>query len=164
MTRSFWKSLLTSLGLGATTPEEDDASTDAAVGPDVPAEPPIDVSIDDRLPQSSRDRVYAIRALAADLELQCRQGSMIAEMIELQRLRTAHLPVLLRSYVAIPAAHRAEVFRETGRSASFILNERLDKILGRLHEMSRQLARGNLNEFTQTIRFVDMNYGSGPFD
>jgi hypothetical protein len=57
------------------------------------------------------------------------------------------------------------VFRETGRSASFLLNERLDKILARLREMSRQLARGNVDDFTQNIRFVDMNYGqTSPFD
>ena len=164
MTRSLWKSLLAALGVGATAAEEGAASTDAASGRDVPAEPPIDVSVDDRLPQSSLDRVYAIRAMAAELERQCRDGGLIGEMIELQRLRTAHLPVLLSSYVAIPPGHRSEVFRETGRSASFILNERLDKILARLHEMSRQLARGNLDAFTQNIRFVDMNYGSGPFD
>jgi len=164
MTGNFLKNLLAAFGVGPTAAEEGAASTNAAGGRDVPAEEPIDVSIDRRLPESSRDRVYAIRAMAAELELQCRNGGMIGEMIELQRLRTSHLPILLRSYVAIPAAHRAEVFRETGRSASFILNERLDKILARLHEMSRQLARGNLDEFTQSIRFVDMNYGSGPFD
>lgn len=164
MTRSFWKSLLAAFGVGPTSAEEGAAPTNAAAGADVSAEAPIDVSVDDRLPPSSLDRVYAIRAMASDLELQCQQGGMVVEMVELERLRTSHLPVLLRSYVAIPPGHRAEVFRETGRSASFILNERLDKILARLHEMSRQLARGNLDEFTQNIRFVDMNYGTGPFD
>ncbi|HYW14670.1 MAG TPA: hypothetical protein VE891_00760, partial [Allosphingosinicella sp.] len=141
------------------------ASTGPAASREAPEPPPDDVFVDERLPQSSLDRVLAIRSLSADLEQGCRNGGLMGEMIELQRLRTSHLPLLLRSYVSIPPDHRAEVFRETGRSASYLLNERLDKILGRLHEMSRQLARGNLDQFTQNIRFVDMNYGSnGPFD
>ncbi|HEU0135433.1 MAG TPA: hypothetical protein VFR28_11470 [Allosphingosinicella sp.] len=154
------------LGFGrASAPQSGGASGDSSENRDAPDPPPDEVFEDERLPQSSLDRVLAIRALSADLEQHCRSGGLLGEMIELQRLRTSHLPLLLRSYVSIPPAHRAEVFRETGRSASYLLNERLDKILGRLHEMSRQLARGNLDQFTQNIRFVDMNYGSGgPFD
>ena len=71
---------------------------------------------------------------------------------------------MLRSYADIPPEHRAEIFRETGRSASFLLNERLDKIVDRLEEMSRQLARGNLDAFSENIRFVDTKYGLVPFD
>jgi len=121
---------------------------------------------DERLPDSSLERVLAIRSLIAELDRRAHECGLFDEMHELQRLKTGHLPSLLLSYVEIPPEHRAEVFRETGRSASFLLNERLDKILARLHEMSRQLARGNLNDFAQNIRFVDMQYGSSnnPFD
>ena len=120
--------------------------------------------LDGRLPPSSLDRILAIRAMSTDLEQRARDVGLIEEMIELQRLKSSHLPLLVQSYVAIPPEHRAEVFRETGRSASFLLNERLDKVLARLHEMSRQLARGNIDAFTQNIRFVDTRYGSNPFD
>lgn len=165
MSGGFWKRILAALGLEPTRSPQDIASRDAPETRDVAEPAPDEVFEDERLPQSSLDRVLAIRALSADLEVHCREGGLIGEKIELQRLRTSHLPLLLRSYVSIPPDHRAEVFRETGRSASYLLNERLDKILGRLHEMSRQLAQGNLDQFTQNIRFVDKNYGSsGPFD
>jgi hypothetical protein len=164
MSGGLWTKILAAFGLGGSASPEG-AASDSAVDRASPAPPMDDPSVDERLPQSSLDRVVEIRALSADLEAHCRDGGLIGEMIELQRLRTSHLPQLLRSYVSIPPAHRAEVFRETGRSASYLLNERLDKILGRLHEMSKQLARGNLDQFTQNIRFVDKNYGSsGPFD
>lgn len=165
MSGGLWKRLLAALGLQPMRSPEAVAPRDAPENRDAPEPPADEVFEDERLPQSSLDRVLAIRALSADLELHCREGGLIGEKIELQRLRTSHLPLLLRSYVSIPPDHRAEVFRETGRSASYLLNERLDKILGRLHEMSRQLAQGNLDQFTQNIRFVDKNYGSsGPFD
>lgn len=130
-----------------------------------PTEDAVDnLEFDGRLPPSSLDRVLAIRGMSADLESRARSVGLIQEMIELQRLRSSHLPLLLQSYVEIPAEHRAEVFRETGRSASFLLNERLDRILARLHEMSRQLARGNIDAFTENIRFVDTRYGPNPFE
>ena len=162
MTGGFWDRLRTALGFGAAP-----LPAPAPAAPAAPAAEPgaVDPEVDERLPDSSLERVHEIRRMAAELEHLCRSGGLIEEMIEIERLRTSHLPVLLRSYVAIPPGHRAEVFRETGRSASFLLNERLDKILARLREMSRQLARGNVDDFTQNIRFVDMNYGqTSPFD
>jgi hypothetical protein len=165
MSGGLWKRILASLGLEPLRAQTDAPSAAAPDRREAPDPPLDDVFEDERLPQSSLDRVLAIRALSADLELQCREGGLIGERIELQRLRTSHLPLLLRSYVSIPPDHRAEVFRETGRSASYLLNERLDKILGRLHEMSRPRAQGHQDQFTQNIRFVDKNYGTGgPFD
>lgn len=124
-----------------------------------------DTSCDDRLPDSSLTKVQEIRKMLAELDQRARERSLFDEKLELERLRSKHLPALLRSYADIPPEHRAEIFRETGRSASFLLNERLDKIVGRLEEMSRQLARGNLDAFSENIRFVDTKYGaSSPFD
>lgn len=148
-------------GLGPRAP----APSPAAAPP--PKRDPLEETIhDERLPDSSLERVLAIRSLIAELDRRAHDCGLFEEMLELQRLKTSHLPSLLHSYVDIPPEHRAEVFRETGRSASFLLNERLDKILARLHEMSRQLARGNLDDFAQNIRFVDTQYGSSnnPFD
>lgn len=136
-----------------------------------PSPPPFpspspDQSYGGRLPESSQRMVQEINALLSELERRAQGQSLFEETIELQRLKSTHLPSLLQSYVSIPPEHRGEVFRETGRSASYLLNERLGKILERLKEMSRQLARGNLNAFTENIRFIDMRYDamSSPFD
>jgi hypothetical protein len=138
----------------------------AALPPAAPAAPAADdISCDDRLPDSSLARVQEIRKMLGELDQRARERSLFDEKLELERLRSKHLPGLLRSYADIPPEHRAEIFRETGRSASFLLNERLDKISDRLEEMSRQLARGNLDAFSENIRFVDTKYGeSSPFD
>jgi hypothetical protein len=58
------------------------------------------------------------------------------------------------------------VFRETGKSASFLLNESLDKMLARLRDISSQLAKGNITTFAENVRFVDLYYEQtkGPFD
>ena len=142
------------------------APAEQATLPPPPSAPAADdTSCDDRLPDSSLARVQEIRKMLGELDQRARERSLFDEKLELERLRSKHLPALLRSYADIPPEHRAEIFRETGRSASFLLNERLDKISGRLEEMSRQLARGNLDAFSENIRFVDTKYGaSSPFD
>jgi hypothetical protein len=141
-------------------------SEQAALPPTAsPAPAADDTSCDDRLPDSSLAKVQEIRKMLGELDQRARERSLFDEKLELERLRTKHLPALLRSYADIPPEYRAEIFRETGRSASFLLNERLDKIHGRLDEMSLQLARGNLDAFSENIRFVDTKYGaSSPFD
>lgn len=155
---SFWERLKAFFFRQA--PEEQ-----AALPPAAPAAAADDTSCDDRLPDSSLAKVQEIRRMLSELDQRARERSLFDEKLELERLRSKHLPALLRSYADIPPEHRAEIFRETGRSASFLLNERLDKITGRLEEMSRQLARGNLDAFSENIRFVDTKYGaSSPFD
>jgi hypothetical protein len=121
---------------------------------------------DERIPESSRDRVALIMSLVADLEERAAQRGLGNERIELERIGTVHLPRLLQSYVDIPPEHRAEVFRETGRSASFLLNERLDKMTSRLREISKMLARDNLDAFSTNMQFIDRHYGDAesPFD
>jgi hypothetical protein len=159
--RSFMTWLRTLFGPRSPAPHEATPANPAAALPS----PPLIDNYDDRLPPSSQQTVREIRDMLGELEKRASERSLIDETLELQRLKTRHLPSLLRSYVEIPPEHRAEVFRETGQSASVLLNERLEKILDRLHEMSRQLARGNLNAFSENIRFVDMQYGSSsPFD
>ena len=121
-------------------------------------------TFDERIPKAARERVVLIRSLVTGLEARAAERNLLAELTELERLRTTHLPRLLRSYVDIPPEHRAEVFRETGRSASFLLNERLDKMIIRLREISTMLARGQINSFRENMQFIDLRYGSSPFD
>jgi len=148
---------------------ERDGPTPPVLPPPSPAitapSAPAPSTLDDRLPPSALQRVTEIRAMLGKLEQQTADRALFEEKLEIERLKANHLPRLLRSYVDIPPEHRGEIFRETGHSASYLLNERLDKILKRLREMSAQLARGNLNAFSENIRFVDTQYGaSSPFD
>lgn len=119
-----------------------------------------------RIPQSSLQRVRAIRDLVRDLEKETSARGMQTEHDELGRIKDTHLPRLIQSYIEIPAQHRADVFRETGKSASFLLNESLDKMLARLRDISAQLARGNITTFAENVRFVDLYYeqNKGPFE
>lgn len=164
--RSFLDRLLAFFGFGDREP----AAAEEPGAPPLPAPsaaPVADDTVnDDRLPPSALARVKKIRTLLAALEEQAETRCLFEETSEIRRLKSNHLPRLLQSYVDIPPEHRPEIFRETGRSASYLLNERLDKILERLQEMSRQLARGNLNAFAENIRFVDVQYGvsGSPFD
>lgn len=120
----------------------------------------------ERIPESSLGRVLVIRDLVRDLEKETATRGMQTELDELGRIKGTHLPKLLQSYIEIPAQHRADVFRETGKSASFLLNESLDKMLARLRDISGDLARGNITTFAENVRFVDLYYEEtkGPFD
>lgn len=82
-----------------------------------------------------------------------------AAAIELAQMRDDHLPKLIRSYIEIPAEFRKEIFRKTGKSASFVLEESLATMLGRLEDMARDLARGDLEAFTENTRFIAGRYG-----
>ena len=131
-----------------------------------PGADPLNANWKDRIPQSSLKRVLAVRDLVRELEKETATRGMQTELDELGRIKATHLPRLLQSYIEIPAQHRADVFRETGKSASFLLNESLDKMLARLRDISSQLARGNITTFAENVRFVDLYYeqSKGPFD
>ena len=120
----------------------------------------------EKLPTSSWERVVLIRDQIGELERAAAARKMQVELDELGRIKATHLPTLLKSYIEIPPDHRAEVFRETGKSASFLLNESLDKMLARLRDISAQLAKGNITTFAENVRFVDLYYeqSKGPFD
>jgi hypothetical protein len=159
--RGILQQLLETLGFGRKAPPA--AAPQPATTP--PAVSRLDLN-DDRIPESSRERAERIVSLVADLKERAERCGLHSELHELERISSIHLPRLLESYIEIPPEHRAEVFRETGRSASFLLNERLDKMTSRLREISKMLARDNLNAFSTNLHFVDDRYGSSesPFD
>lgn len=159
----FLQRLLAALGFRSEPPPPPPAPPTPS--PRGPAAPTIDLQ-DERIPESSRDRVALIMSLVADLEERTARRGLATERKELERIGSVHLPRLLQSYVDIPPEHRAEVFRETGRSASFLLNERLDKMTSRLREISKMLARDNLDAFSTNMQFIDRHYDSSesPFD
>jgi hypothetical protein len=159
--KGFLERLIEFLGFGGPPPP-------APAPPEPPAQPAVPrLNLDDdRIPDSSRKRAEQIVSLVADLHERAVQRGLTDELHELERISRIHLPRLIESYIDIPPEHRSEVFRQTGRSASFLLNERLDKMTARLREISKMLARDNLDAFSTNLHFVDGHYGSSesPFD
>lgn len=142
------------------------AATNAGVPKAGPSADPLDSNWKQLIAKSSLERVLSIRDLVRDLEKETTTRGMQTELDELGRIKGTHLPRLIQSYIEIPEQHRADVFRETGKSASFLLNESLDKMLARLRDISSQLAKGNITTFAENVRFVDLYYeqSKGPFD
>jgi hypothetical protein len=159
----FFQRLLRALGFGG----KPAAPAPPAEPRPAPGPPRLNFDLnDERIPESTRDLAMLIVNQVADLEERAAGRGLANELKELDRIRAVHLPRLLQSYVDIPPEHRADVFRETGRSASFLLNERLEKMAARLREISKMLARDNVNAFSTNIGFIDRQYGSleSPFD
>lgn len=152
---SFLDRLLT-LFRGSPPPREPEAAS---------AAPPAKVAFDfdqPGIPDTARPRIETVRKLIADIHKRAAADTMWSSVLfELHQMGEVHLPTLLQSYIEIPPDHRADIFRKTGRSASFILNDGLDKMAARLREMSASLAQGNLDAFTANMRFIDGRYGEG---
>lgn len=127
-----------------------------------PAAPPIPaVAADDpRLPESSRPLVARLLALIADIEARTHEDTlMVSALTEVRQMRDDHLPRLIESYAEIPASHRAEIFRATGRSASYNLNQGFERMIARLETLSRSLAQEDLDSFADNLRFIENRYG-----
>ncbi len=115
---------------------------------------------DDAIPPASRERLALCRALIEDIGPRAAtEPAWSPVLAELTQMTDQHLPKLIRSYLEIPPQHRAEIFRKTGRSASYVLNDGLDKIIARLREISLHLAQDTLNSFTANTDFIDRRYG-----
>ncbi len=115
---------------------------------------------DPRLPDASRPRVARMISLIADMEARTLDDTMfVSALAEARQMRDVHLPQLIASYAEIPAAHRAEIFRETGRSASYKLTEALDRMVARLEALSRSMAQGDIDSFADNLRFIEQRYG-----
>jgi hypothetical protein len=116
---------------------------------------------DKRLPDASRPRVAKLLALIADIQARGERDPLLASSLtEVRQMRDLHLPQLIASYADIPPAHRAEIFRATGRSASYNLNEGLDRMISRAEALSRSLAQEDINSFADNLRFIERRYGN----
>jgi hypothetical protein len=115
---------------------------------------------DPRIPDNSRALVKSIRELMTDIEKRAaQQEEFCTNSSEIRMMRDVHLPKMLISYIEIPEQHRAEIFRKTGRSASYMLHEGLRKMSDRLTAMSTSMAQGNIDTFTSNLRFIESRYG-----
>jgi len=129
-----------------------------AAAPLPPPAAPFDFT-DPRIPATSRERLAVIAGLLDDLVAAANGTGVSETQSEVAKIRATYLPDLMASYFAIPAEHRAEIFRATGRSASFQLNERLDRLIDRLREMSRAAAQSPLDDFSARLGFIDSRFG-----
>lgn len=140
-------------------------NTGPAPGPTAtPAAPTLpELSADDpRLPDTARPRVARLLALAAEIEARNVEDPLLASAItEVRQMRDHHLPQLVRSYAEIPPAHRAEIFRATGHSASYNLGQALDRMIARVEVLARELAQEDINSFADNLRFINQRYGPG---
>ena len=78
---------------------------------------------------------------------------------EMTDLRDVHLPALISSYVGIPADHRARIFEEKKKSASYVLKDSLDVISADLDETIARLAQREISSFDDANRFIADRYG-----
>ena len=116
--------------------------------------PPIDLD-DERLPQTARDLARSIVARINSLHSGPADSALeLAMLNELKMMRDEHLPKLLRSYIGIPAEHRKEIFRKSGRSASFLLMESLQKMQDRIESISLDLAQDDIDAFANNADFI----------
>ncbi|WP_240502115.1 hypothetical protein [Sphingomonas panacis] len=129
--------------------------------PAAPSAPAISAD-DPRLPEASRPLVARLLALIAEIDARTRDDTlMISAATEVRQMRDDHLPRLIESYAEIPASHRAEIFRQTGRSASYNLNQGFERMIARLEALSRSLAQEDLDSFADNLRFIENRYGKG---
>lgn len=121
--------------------------------------PPSISSDDPRLPDNLRQRATAIDTASTAIDAAIARLQIEAfDRPDYRRIRDAHAQDILRAYLDLPEAHRAEVFRRTGKSASFIAAERLDALALRLHEIEKALAERDIDAFNVTMRFIDLAY------
>lgn len=120
---------------------------------------------DERIPAGARQKIAGILASLIEVEaMMDREQVQAVSRTEIELMQGEHLPKLVRSYIDIPAAHRAEIFRKTGKSASFILEESLDAMQGRIDEIARNLAQHDLDAFASNAAFISRRYSdSDPF-
>ena len=127
--------------------------------PTPPAPPPAIDYEDERIPESARDRIRRILACIAEVDkAMLREQVPGFSRIDMEQMRDVHMPKLVKSYIDIPADHRSEIFRKTGKSASFILNESLDKMQARIDEILKNLAQHDIDAFSNNTQFIGERY------
>jgi hypothetical protein len=137
----------------------------APLAPPAPALPHgVDYN-DERVPAPARKKIDVILAALVEVgTMMDREQVQAVSRTEIELMRDEHLPKLVKSYIDIPPAHRTEIFRKTGKSASFILEESLDTMKARIDEIARNLAQHDLDAFSSNAAFISRRYSDGdPF-
>ena len=135
--------------------------------PAAPAVPAVEIDYEsEHIPSGARDRIRRILACLTEVEAAMARETLPGfSGVDIVQLREQHLPKLVKSYIDIPEAHRAEIFRKTGKSASYVLNDSLDQMQQRIDDILRNLAQKDIDAFTNNTKFVGERYAnSNPFD
>lgn len=158
--------------LGRMLGGEGDGRTTTATGPAAASPAPeakpagFDYS-DERIPANAKASIERILAsiVAVDKAMD-REAIPSFSRVDTQQMRDVHLPKLVQSYIDIPADHRGEIFRKTGKSASFLLNQSLATMQARVDEILRNLAQNDIDAFTNNTQFIGQRYSDddNPFN
>ena len=136
------------------------ASAPSETPPALAPPPPAFDFEDDRLPDGARVKIRRILACLDEAA-----GAIQREQVpgftrvDMEQMRDIHLPKLARSYIEIPAGYRGDIFRRTGRSASFILMESLDQMQTKMDDILKNLAQSDIDAFTENAQFIGQRYG-----
>ena len=122
--------------------------------------PRVEMNYEDKaVPVGARERIRRILACLHEIEsVMAREQIPGFSRIDVEQMRDQHLPALVKSYINIPPAHRSEIFRKTGKSASYILDESLDQMQAKIDEILRNLAQSDIDAFTNNTRFIGQRY------
>jgi hypothetical protein len=149
-------------GSGATP-----AAVPGAAAPATEAKPSGFNYSDERIPASAKASIDRILAsiVAVDKAMD-REAIPSFSRVDTQQMRDVHLPKLVQSYIDIPADHRSEIFRKTGKSASFLLGQSLATMQARVDEILRNLAQNDIDAFTNNTQFIGQRYADddNPFN
>jgi hypothetical protein len=116
---------------------------------------------DERIPGSARQKALKIlQSIEAVEKAMVREDVPSFSRVDTAQMRNVHLPQLIQSYIDVPTAHRDEIFKRTGKSASFHLSASLDKLQKRVDTMLRDLAEHDIAAFTNNTRFIDERYSN----
>lgn len=120
---------------------------------------------DERIPGSVRPKVADLVGLINSVESRARADSIPSPaVIDIRRIRDTHLPTLLQSYFIIPPEHRNEIYRKTGKSASYGLGVAIDALRQKVEKISLNMAQGQIDQFEDNLRFIQETYGTETAD
>jgi hypothetical protein len=143
-------------------------ASDPVASPSVtPLTSPVEMDYEDsRIPAGAKEKVRRILACLAEVEeLMAREQIAGFTRVDIEQMRQQHLPKLIKSYIDIPPAHRSEIFRRTGKSASYVLEDSLGQMQAKVDDIMRNLAQHDLDAFADNTRFIKERYtSSNPFD
>ncbi|WP_380784826.1 hypothetical protein [Sphingomonas sp. R86521] len=115
---------------------------------------------DDRIPEAARVQIRRILACMDDIEKAMNREQVPGfSRLEMDQMRDVHLPKLAKSYIDIPPGYRSEIFRKTGKSASFVLLDSLEQMQARMDDIMKNLAQSDLDAFTENVQFIGQRYG-----
>lgn len=116
---------------------------------------------DERIPPSAKAKALLILASIEAVEkAMVREQVPSFSRVDTAQMRDVHLPQLIQSYIDVPLEHRDEIFKRTGKSASFHLGASLDKLQDRVNTMLRDLAEHDIAAFTNNTRFIEERYSN----